>query len=412
MSKRWTKEETEKAKQMFSVGESWEEIENEIGKPKDSIRKKLNGLGYKKEKVPYLYKIGEVVNVTLKIVKQIRVSNGKNKTQKGYLVQSLVYPNAPAYETSEVCLKSGQGCAYKRGLRICAENSLWSKIDIRPNLINIKQAKTIAPHHDKPILFKCKYNDCNNTKMIKPSNIIKNGFSCNLCSKNIPYGQLAFGQYSEHFKLGYESEKVLETLDGRRVDFVKFDDKENIINFVEIQGTQHTDPSHKWYPKSHAQDIAKRKWAKATNTLMIEIDMRISSWEYFKEQINKCEYLPNINENDEAEILKLMENNKRYPVKEIIELYTEHFETTYQIGKRFKVDNRTIARILDKNNIPLRSSGAQVGHAPPNKLYLPDDEIIKMYTTEGLSVVYIADKYNVSKTPIYRILNENDIINS
>ena len=45
----------------------------------------------------YNYQIGEIVNNSLKIIKQIRIPNGKKYTQKGYEVRSVLYPEAPTY---------------------------------------------------------------------------------------------------------------------------------------------------------------------------------------------------------------------------------------------------------------------------------------------------------------------------
>lgn len=365
--KYWTEAEIQEAIKLYRDGYNFSQIGTAINRDKSQTRNKLVALGVhkveKKLNKEYYYKVGEIVNETLQIVKQIRV---KRKNQKGYMVQSLVYPTAPIYEIVEGDLKRGYGCAYKRGYRIFEGNSLYSVKSIRGNIVDINQAKTIPPNHTIKVKFKCENEDCSHTKKMTPSNLIKQGFSCNVCSKNVSYGELAFGQYSEYFNLEYKSEKVLKTLNNRRVDFVKFDSEGNIVNFVEIQGIQHSDKNNKWYEVAHEQDMAKREWAKATDTLMIEIDMRISSWEYFKKQINKCEHLPSINDEDEQAILELMEKNKRYPITEIVELYTVFFESTTKIGERFNVSNVTIGNILEKNGIEIRKGYNQYG--PPKHI--------------------------------------------
>ena len=238
---------------------------------------------------------------------------------------------------------------------------LWSIESIRGHIIDEQEAKKTTHKSGNKLLFKCSTIDCDNTKMMFVSNLVNYGYSCPTCSTGTSYGQLAFQSYQAHFKLGYEAEKVLPTLDDRRADFVKFDENENVLNFVEIQGVQHTDVNHIWYEDAYEQDIAKRKWSKATNTLMIEIDMRVSSWGYFKEQINKCEYLPSINDEDEIAILELMELNKRYPVKEIIEMYLRARKTTYQIAEHYGYSVGTINNILTRNNVDLRDAKASKG---------------------------------------------------
>lgn len=395
-------------------------------------------------KKPHIYNIGEEIN-GLKIVEQIRSKRGK-----GYIVQSLMYKEAPTYEIREGNIVKGDGDAYASGKRVFEGNSLYSFKRIRKNIIDIEHSKQIPPYHNKPVLFKCDNNDCEYTKKISPNKLLTRGFKCNKCSKNLPFGQLAFGQYSDYFKLGYESEVILPNMEGRRVDFVKFDNRNNIINFIEIQGRQHSDVKHRWYEDAHEQDIAKRKWAKENNVLMIEIDMRVSSWDYFKKQINSCEYLPNINDEDEKSLLKLMEKNSKYPTKEIIELYTIEKESLAAIGKRFKICYGTVRNILEKNNILLRGSKIELPEKEIIELYtvsrlslskiseifkvsegvikdrllkndiklreggnsiklnLPVKEIVKMYR-DGKSIGVIANKYNCSDTPIRRILNENKV---
>lgn len=353
MGKRWTEEEVGKAKHMANNGKTHQEIADVLGRKQNAVSIKLSSIGYKKE-YPYLYSVGEVVNVTLRIIKQIKIKEGKH-TRKGYIVKSLAYPSDKNdYEITEGNLKQGVGCAYLSGNRVCEESSLWSNESIRPHIIDVEEAKKTSRSSGKPILFQCGYEDCDHTKEMRSADLYRKGFSCNVCSKNLSYGNLAFGCYQVHNQLGLKSEKILKTLDGRRVDFVKFDENGNVEYFVEIQGEQHTNPLHEWYEDSHAQDVAKRKWAKENNVLMIEIDMYISSWEYFKKQINKCEYLPSINEKDEKAILELMELNKRYPILHIKDLYLIGHKTTHEIAKIYNTTHVTINNILRRQNIELR----------------------------------------------------------
>lgn len=400
--RKWTEEEINIAIEMLENNKPYKEIANKLERTHKSISKKMISLGYKK-KYPYFYKVGEVVNGELKILKQIRVING-NYTCKGYFVKSLIHSKAPPYETREGNLKEGNGCIYERGLRIYEGNSLYSIENIRKNIIDKEQAKKIPPNYtsDK-ISFKCENKNCDNVKMMTPSHLVNHGFACENCSKNIPYGQLAFGQYQEYNNLGLKSEKVLKTLDNRRVDFVKFDKNNNVKYFVEIQGLQHTDVNHKWYEDAHEQDIAKRKWAKETNTLMIEIDMRVSSWSYFKEQINKCKHLPSINDEDEQVILELMEKNKRYPVKEIIELYNSDKKSLIFIGDKYKLDATTVKSILIKNNISIRN------------VKETNTRSVKCLTTNEIfpSISLAAKTYNIkSKGKISESINKNNNVKS
>lgn len=395
----WEEEEKLKAVRLYENGYNFNQISKEVGRSPQIVRKKLTDMGVhyptKKINKDYLYKIGDIVNKTLKIEKQIRV---KKKNQKGYIVQSLIYLDAPTYEITESDLMRGCGCSYNRGYRIYEGNSLYSIEKIRDNIIDIEQSKTIAPNHTKKILFKCSNKDCIFTKKITPHNLVRQGFSCQLCSTGVSFGELSFNAYQRHFDLSYKSEYQLPKI-KRRVDFIKFDTEGNIINFVEIQGVQHTDVNSSWYESSHEQDVDKRKWAKENNVLMIEIDMQVSSWEYFKEQINNCEYLPSINEEDEKSILKLMEKNKKYPISEIIELYTVYHESTVMIGARFNVSHTTIGNILKKNGINIGNGNNQYG--PVKKVRCIENGIIYKNLSE------VEEKTGIGKTSISSVCSKN-----
>lgn len=348
----------------------------------------------------YHYKQNEIVNDSLIIIEQTRQQR-KNGTVRAYEVQSIAYPDAPTYIIDEYSLKDGYGCAYSNSSRIYEGNSLYSVEWIRPYIIDSEEAKTLSPQSNKYINFKCP--ECSDEKKMKICNMFNHGFNCSNCSSNLSYGQLAFGQYQSYFGLGLETEKILKNLNNRRVDFVKFDKNDIVQYFVEIQGVQHTDVNSKWYKQAHEQDIAKRKWSKENNILMIEIDMRISSWEYFKEQINNCEYLPSINGDDEKAILKLMEVNKRYPTSEIIKLYNDGL-STIEIGEKYNMHHSVIGRVLKKNNVILRNGGAR-----GKQKKLPEETIVNMYH-DGLSTYKIAEKFGVTRDVITNRLKKNDVV--
>lgn len=351
-TKFWVDEEIQQLKRLNNEGKSQQEIADILGRTINAIYKKMSKLGiatkYEQPIMPHAFKVGDVVN-GMKVVELSRNVKNNNRT---YIVESIEHPLAPPLEVSEYSLKDEKrGCAYSAGRRIYEGNSLWSRSEIRDNIIDIEQAKTVAPNNDKPMLFKCENTECNNTKTMLSSTLLTQGFSCPNCSTGISYGQLAFEQYQTYKKLGFESEKILPGLPNRRVDFINW---ENGM-WIEIQGEQHTNKKAVWYEDAHAQDLEKRAFAKEnTQYNLIEIDMRISSWEYFKEQINKCKYLPSINKEDEISILKLMEVNKRYPIKMMRKLYVEDGLTTQEIADKLGYSQTKAMSILKRNGIKIR----------------------------------------------------------
>lgn len=346
----------------------------------------------------YLYEVNEIVNETLRIVEQTR---DKKNNRKAYVVQSLTYPNPKNnYTMLEGNLKKGCKCAYISGQRICEENSLYSYEHIRPYIVDIEYSKTIAPNNDNPITVKC---ECGKEKQTTPKILVRDSFSCTVCGIGLSYGQLAFNSYSYYFKLNYKFE-ITDLLKGRRFDAILYN-QSDIINIVEIQGRQHTEKNHEWHGDSHAQDSEKRKFCKENNILLIEIDMRISSWGYFKEQINKCEQLPNINEADEKEILKIMKDNKRYDVKEIIRLYEVENLTLASIGEKYNRSSVTIANILKRNGVVIRPSGKS------RTILIDENEVCKMYL-ENVSVSNLAKEFNCTQGKIYRVLKNHNVTRS
>ena len=81
----------------------------------------------------YRYQVGEVVNDTLKIMRQ--TGKGKNNA-KAYEVQSLFYLDAPRIIISEYDLNRGYKDPYKTNRRIFEGNSLWSVAELRKYIID------------------------------------------------------------------------------------------------------------------------------------------------------------------------------------------------------------------------------------------------------------------------------------
>lgn len=358
MSKRkmWTEEEISILKELVNLGKSIKEIGNALGRDKQSVNAKMSKMGikskYRKKKMidTYIYNIDEIVGEgTLKIIKQIRYGN---KRIKGYLVKSMIYSDAPFYEVSEYNLKNGAKCAYSTTpvQRIFEGNSLYSMKEYRKYLVDIEEAKTIAPNSTKPILVKCP--NCGKQRSIKPNKLIRRDFPCLNCSKNSYYPEILFNAVNEYMSLNYLSQQTFDDLPGRIFDFVNYEKR--II--VETHGEQHYDKTKKWYKSSVLQDKEKREYCKENNWTFLELDCRKSDFNFIIGNINLNEMLPIINKTDEKAILKIMEKNKRYPIKDMVRLYSNG-KTTIEIGEIFNISNSTVGKILRNNNVKMRKGG-------------------------------------------------------
>lgn len=298
--------------------------------------------------VEYRYKKGDEIN-GLKIINQTK-KEYKGIKYKSYEVQSLTYPKAPIYIVKENDLKSGIGDAYKSGKRICEENSLYSVEEIRGNIVDIKLSKKTAKHSNVKMMFKC--SDCGRKKEMLPGNLVKNGFACPVCSSGKSFNEILFMCYQEYFKLNYQSEKILKELPNRRFDFVNIEKR----TIVECNGIGHyEDSGFLSHSKSLVSDMEKRDFAKKNGFLLIELDCRKNSFKGFVDSVNKCKHLPSIYKKDEEAILQIIESSKRYPLKEILDMYNEGFSCP-QIGKILNLHHSLVANILKKSGVNLRQS--------------------------------------------------------
>lgn len=309
--------------------------------------------------MPYIYNVGQVVNDTLKIAKQTRVKRG-NKTEKGYIVKSLAYPDDKNdYEIPETYLKRGVGCAYVAGRRVCNENSLWSIKSIRPHIIDVGESKTVTPSSHKKLKFKCSTDGCNTTKMMAPNTLIRQSFSCPNCSTGIKYPERFTSAYLTVKNISHETQVRYDDLKDRRYDFrIKL----NGVTFLcETHGEQHFSKesnSSAWknaHKKTIESDGIKRQYAKDNNINLIELDCRESSFEWIRKQIERNEHLPNINDDEVDAMLEIMELNSKYPVKEIVDAYLIARKTIKKIAKHYNVDATTVKNILRRQNVELRN---------------------------------------------------------
>lgn len=356
----------------------------------------------------YKYQVGEVVNDTLKIVAQ--TTKGK-KNEKAYEVQSLVYLDAPTYITLEYSLTSGIGCAYKHGNRIYEGNSLYNEDWARPYLVDIEQAKTLAPFCNKNVLFKCP--NCGKEKYLKPSNILHQGFSCPQCSKGTSYPELFMLSYFEVKGIEFEYQYKFNDLTNRVFDF--YLPKQNIL--VETHGEQHfyKNKSSIWkdsYEKSNQSDEEKRVYSRSKGIILVELDCRKSTFEFISNQINNS-ILPNIEFNEIDSITKLIQENRRYDVKGIISKYKKGMSIN-GIAKEYKLSGTTISSILRKNNVDILKSTVALRryYGKREKISYRDlydvEGIIKLYN-KNKTLKEIAEYYNLSRQTITRVLKSEGV---
>lgn len=92
--------------------------------------------------------------------------------------------------------------------------------------------------------------------------------------------------------------------------------------------------------------------------------------------------------------------------QEIINLYLSG-KTSKEVSEIVNVGSTSVLRILQRNNIPTRSKSE---HKTPNKFSEDkEQEIIRLYTEENKNTNEIAKLYNTYNTSIRRVLERNNI---
>ena len=296
---------------------------------------------------PHKYEIGDVINDSLIVVNKLR--KGKNNV-RAYEVQSMTYPDAPTYEITEGSANRGRGDAYVARKKIYEGNSLYSIEWVRPYLVDVKQAKTIAPKTSKKITFKCP--ECNTEKIMSPHKFMNRGLCCPFCSKGTSYPELFMLAYFKVKGIDYEYQKRFEFLPNRTYDFYLPSTK----TVIEVHGEQHYRVS-KTSKFNLYKDIdeEKAKHLEENGINLIVLNCSKSDFGFIRHTIKENNYLEDIQESEEYLILEYLMENRVYPTQEIIKKYKEG-KSTIQLGEEYNLDKTTINGILRKSNINIRNS--------------------------------------------------------
>lgn len=388
--KRWTDEEIKLLKQMNENNITLKDMAERLGRSEYAVQNKLNFglkvfLNNSTKNYDYLYKIGDEVN-GMKIIKQIKDERGK-----GYIVQSVAYPDAPTYKIAETNLKNSKSCSYSSGLRIYEGNSLWSIESIRNNIIDMEQAKTTAPKSGKSLMFKCSTDGCQHTKKMYVSTLVNSGYYCPNCSRSTSYPELFMIAYFESKNIEYQAQVPFDD-SRRRIDFYI----PSLDVYVETHGLQHYEKikseNNTWkdaHKKTVASDIAKRKWCKENGYTLIELDCSVSSFKFVRNSIKQCEYLESIKDDEVEKMLNIIEKNKRHPVNKIKEMYTVRKMSTVEIGEKLGLSSSTISRILNNQNEKLLGKRKVVKCLESGRIYTSITEASKSVKVHASAITMV-----------------------
>lgn len=320
----------------------------------------------------YYYNKGQSVNGLL-IVEQISIPTKKGKSkEKGYIVQSIMYPDAPTYKVKESNLRWGKGDAYASGRRVYEGNSLYSYKEFRKFIVNLEEAKKVTRNSPKFLEFMCP--ECKETKFMRVYHLVNNGFSCPICSTGISYPERFMLHYLKVKSIPHEYQVNLIN-SSRRIDFKVC--IEGIYYMLETHGKAHYDETLNWYKDTVESDVFKRQYCKENKIPLLELDCRESDFNYIKRQINSNKILPSINNKEEKEITQLLSHSKKYPTNLIIKDNKDGLNLK-QISEKYNLTPRIVQGVLKKSGVLVNGNKKKTLCITTGEIYSSTQEASKL----------------------------------
>lgn len=391
--RKWTEEEIETAKSLYESGMNFEQIGRELKRHSYTVGIKLKSLGYKAKRTQKQWEqneinealelynegknyveIGKIINRepvsvrvklnSLGVVKSIGVRNNFNEKE----INKMVRLYNEGYTPTEIGkrLNRDKSSVSKKLIELGIHKptpinsvSLWDIEHLRIYIIDVDESKITTSQNSKKIKVKC---TCGREKKIRVSDFVNHGIACPTCSKGTSYPELFMLAYLTVKNIPHETQVSYKEIPTRSYDFrIKLN---GVTSLVETHGSQHFLTEDKGYHKVETiqeSDSIKRQYAKNNNINYIELDCCISSFEFIRKQIENNEYLPNIEDSEVDAMLEVIEQNRKYPVREIKDMYLKARKSTVEIAEHYGYDHTTINRILRRNNVDLRDANASLG---------------------------------------------------
>ena len=214
-------------------------------------------------------------------------------------------------------------------------------------LVNKDDALKFSAGSDKKILVKCQ--DCGFKKRIRPPQLIKQGFSCPVCSDGISYSEKFIFNILEQIKIDFEFQLTKKVIDWCK-DY-KYDFYINKIDcIIETHGIQHYEKNHYWDSLEEVQENDQQKEFLAKNnniTNYIVLDCRNSELRWIKKSVMTSS-LPQLLQFKEEDIdwLECHEYACSSLVRDVCDLWNSGIKSTSKIGNALKVDRHTVTKYL------------------------------------------------------------------
>ena len=338
---------TEKDYQTFiklvNEGYSNKDISKLTGFTLQEVQSRLHKLGCKRPKQDYRYSVGQIVGQgTLRIVEKTK----GRRNQKSYKVQSLKYISTQPYLMNEDSVDKNTKDLYLSNRKICPENSLWSNKNIRKFIIDVEEAKRLAPYHNKPIRVLCP--ECKTEKKITPNALsTKEDIACKNCPSYLSFPEKVFYQYLLLRDLYYDRHVTLNDF-NREFDFI-----DKFGNIYEVNGEQHYKQSKStaWenaYKKSKTSDKEKIEYCNRKNINLTFIDCRKSNFNYIINSIQNT--LEDRLEEKEIEVIKYNVAQMDKNISAMLDKYKEGC-TVKELSTRYSIKEGSVYSLLKKYGI-------------------------------------------------------------
>jgi hypothetical protein len=295
----------------------------------------------------YKFNIGVIVN-NVKILKQIRMSNGKNKNGairycKGYIVECCI--DKYIWEITEYNLT-------KRGCPVCCNKIVIKDVNdiatTHPHLTkyfkNIEDAYSNTVSVTNEVWFKCP--DCGFEKLRKIDGIGRYGYFCPKCSDGISTPNKFMFGILESYDMNFIPEYSPNWAKLKRYDF--YIPKYNIL--IEMQGKQHYEesPRGRSLKEEEKNDRLKKELALANGFKeenYIVIDCRYSNLEDMKLNVinSNLKNIINFNNINWLEIYSYIMKSK---VKIVCDYWDSKQYSLTSISKKLSISDTTVRTYL------------------------------------------------------------------
>lgn len=237
-----------------------------------------------------------------------------------------------------------RGCPYCNHLLLDKEeNSLFV---IRPDLLkyfkNPEEAKTISPRSMKKVELICP--NCGHIKEMTVDNLSTKGFSCKYCKTDgISYPNKFLRGLLKQLNTVWDIEVSYDWSKKYKYDgMIEINDKKYLI---EMQGLQHyKNTSFCNFEHQKKRDVEKRQLALNNNFVFIEIDCKISDFNYIRQNILQSELSQIIDFSVVNWNLVYEEIGSNY-VKQASDLFNQGFKII-EISKKLNLNRHTIRKYL------------------------------------------------------------------